>query len=170
MENNNTTIPKPLSEINPHPSLRFWAGILTISIDQLNPTPSQNTISLSTLTQILPFYSPYTHIIKIGIRPAIPHEIPDEIYRTHIANIKLIVQQINEFQKLKEVHMRVLVNQCNFPQLKMGASLYGLSGVEWSFGYVEGEKVRGRGIAPVVISPVDGVMGRLVGVFEREFR
>ncbi|KAI9641833.1 hypothetical protein NHQ30_009695 [Ciborinia camelliae] len=164
MKNNNKLIPKPLREIEEHPSMKFWGGILVIFIDYLTTTPEENTATMTSLFKILPDYAHWAQLVKIAIRTAIPDTIPYKNYRMHIADMKFIIEQLNDFQELEDVRMRLLIPQWNFERLKLGAALFGLRDIRWGLGYV----VKGRGY--VEITERSNCMARLLRVYQVDFQ
>ncbi|KAJ8066856.1 hypothetical protein OCU04_004237 [Sclerotinia nivalis] len=158
-------IPKEPSEIESHPGMVLTNNILTITIDYCgSESESQKSQSIQSLLKILPDYAPWAKIIQLSIHADIPSKETPNIYLTHIKDMNSIVKELNKFKKLQQVRVRTLLEQYNFSQMKLAAAVYGLrQGLIWRFSYVV------RGEMPVMVSLGEDVMGKLLGVWKREF-
>ena len=158
-------IPIPVNEIEQHPSMSFTGGILTVTIDYCaKKTQEEKDALMASLFNTLPSYAHWAKIIQIAIRPGVPHKDPAGVYLSHVKDMKFIIEQLNNFRMVDEVRMRIWIEYWNFPQLKLGAGLYGLKDKMSTFGYVV------EGNEPVRVSPRSHMMTRLEGVYRKEFR
>ncbi|KAF5873213.1 uncharacterized protein Bfra_008492 [Botrytis fragariae] len=135
---------KPLDEIPYHPHITFWGGILTLSID-LHPTPLQTPSLMRNLANILLDYAPWTHHIKISILPPPYQKDPDPCSTTpshsHISDFKTIINILNKFDKVKELHLIILLRpqESKCEDLYFLGGLFGLERIKWSLAFaVEG--------------------------------
>lgn len=89
---------------------------------------------------------------------------PPSVYISHIADVKSIVGEANKFKKLEQVRVRMLVDYCSFPQMKLAAAMFGLrKDVQRTLQYVI------KGEEPVGVNQEDDIMRRLFGVWRKEF-
>ncbi|KAF7870618.1 hypothetical protein EAF04_004362 [Stromatinia cepivora] len=166
-------IPKEPSEIETHPGMVLTGNILTITIDYCvskseseseSESESSKSHSIESLLKILPDYAPWAKIIQLSIHADIPSKETHNLYLTHIKDMNSIVKELNKFKKLQQIRVRTLLDKYNFSQMKLAAAMYGLrQGLHWRFSYVV------RGDLPVVVSPSEHVIGKLLGVWKREF-
>ncbi|KAF7870617.1 hypothetical protein EAF04_004361 [Stromatinia cepivora] len=166
MSNTARILPIPVDKIQYHRNIMFWSGTLTLTID-LTPTPLQTPTKMKTLASILPSYTPYTHTIKLAIRPSAYSSLSTLEYTSHLSDFKLLISQINKFEKVQELHMTLVIGKWanDFSQLRFCAGLYKLQKMKWSLGYrVEG--VEGMGLQE--IEPDCCFMRWLVRVYWRE--
>ncbi|CAD6445567.1 a1f6fbe0-546f-4931-8ead-cb7126a63bda [Sclerotinia trifoliorum] len=160
-------IPKEPSEIETHLGMVLNGNILAITIDYCSPETSTSTSksqSIESLLKILPDYAPWAKIIQLSIHADIPSKENPNIYLTRIKDINSIIKELNKFKKIQQVHVRTLLDQYNFSQMKLAAAMYGLrQGLLWRFSYVV------KGEMPVMVSSSDNVMGKLLEVWKKEF-
>ncbi|KAF7889493.1 uncharacterized protein EAF02_001908 [Botrytis sinoallii] len=158
-------IPKHPSEITTHPNIVLTGNILTLTIDYCAPgSPIEKSTSMESLLSILPDYAPYVKILQLSIHAGIPHMEPPSVYISHVADVKSIVGVVNKFKKLEQVRVRMLIDYCSFPQMKLAAAMFGLrQDVQRILQYV----VKGGG--PVKVEQEDDTMRRLNGVWRKEF-
>ncbi|TGO54537.1 hypothetical protein BOTNAR_0265g00200 [Botryotinia narcissicola] len=158
-------IPKHPSEITAHPNIALTGNILTLTIDYCGPgSPIAKSTSMQSLLSILPDYAPYVKILQLSIHAGIPHMEPPSVYISHIADMKSIVGEVNKFKKLEQVRVRMLVDYCSFPQIKLAAAMFGLrQDVQRTLQYVV------KGGEPVGLNQDDDTMRRLSGVWRKEF-
>ncbi|KAF7920768.1 uncharacterized protein EAE98_008797 [Botrytis deweyae] len=158
-------IPKHPSEITAHPNIVLTGNILTLTIDYCAPgSPIEKSTSMESLLSILPDYAPYVKILQLSIHAGIPHMEPPSVYISHVADVKSIVGVVNKFKKLEQVRVRMLIDYCSFPQMKLAAAMFGLrQDVQRILQYV----VKGEG--PVKVEQEDDTMRRLNGVWRKEF-
>ncbi|KAF7898658.1 hypothetical protein EAF00_005104 [Botryotinia globosa] len=136
---------KSLDEIPYHPHIIFWGGVLTLSID-LHPTPLQIPTLMRNLANILPDYAPWAHHIKISILPPPPPRIDLDSWsikpsRSHVSDFKTIISILNKFDKVKELHMTILLkpHESKCEDLYFLGGLFGLERIKWSLAFaVEG--------------------------------
>ncbi|KAF7908236.1 uncharacterized protein EAF01_003991 [Botrytis porri] len=158
-------IPKHPTEIMAHPAMVLTGNILTLTIDYCGPgSPIEKSTSMKSLLTILPDYAPYVKILQLSIHAGIPHMEPPSIYTSRIADMKSIVGEINKFKKLEQVRIRMLVDYCSFPQMKLAAAMFGVrQEVQRTLQYVV------RGEEPVRVEVENDTMRRLNGVWRKEF-
>ncbi|KAF7954628.1 hypothetical protein EAE96_005747 [Botrytis aclada] len=145
MNSENSRPPKPLDEIQYHPHIAFWGGVLTLHID-LYPTPLQTPSLMRNLANIVPDYTPWTHHIKISILPP-PHQKDPDAWpikpsSSHISDFKTIINILNRFDKVKELHMTILLKpqESRCEDLYFLGGLFGLERIKWSLAFaVEGQ-------------------------------
>ncbi|EMR80924.1 hypothetical protein ACHAPC_008191 [Botrytis cinerea] len=158
-------IPKHPSEIKAHPNIVLTGNILTLTIDYCAPgSPIEKSTSMKSLLAILPDYTPYAKILQLSIHAGIPHMEPQSVHTAHIQDMKSIVGEVNKFKKLEVVRVRMLIDHCSFPQMKLAAAMFGLrKEVQRNLQYVV------KGEEPVRIEQEDDMMKRLFGVWRKEF-
>ncbi|QSZ34863.1 hypothetical protein DSL72_007722 [Monilinia vaccinii-corymbosi] len=166
--NPNRVNPKPLDDIDHHPYISFWGGILAINLDYQNPTQTaeETAASMSALARILPDYSFWAQVTKINLRaPRIhPSLEPEAVYQAHIETMKLIISRLNTFPDLAQVQMCIFMHRWHILRLKLGAALFGLDRTSWTFQFqVGGSDLR-------VVDPECLGMLRLRGFWQREFQ
>ncbi|KAK6592759.1 hypothetical protein H4I95_11709 [Botrytis cinerea] len=168
MNHENSRPLKPLDKIQQHPHIIYWGGTLALSID-LYPTPLQIPSLMRNLANILPDYAPWTHHIKISIlAPPLlknPSSRPIKSSHSHISDFKTIIGILNKFDKVKELHMTILLKsqESKTEDLYFLAGLFGLERIKWSLAFA----VEGHGKWEIDASCC--FMSELLGVYSRRF-
>ncbi|QSZ34867.1 hypothetical protein DSL72_007726 [Monilinia vaccinii-corymbosi] len=145
-----------------HPALIiFDKNSIGIHIDQCKSSKEKPT-NVGTLIKAISAYAPYVQSIDMNIHAPYPYDEPIMVQKRRTRCFQKLFAEINNF-KLVSLHLCMILDKDEFPQMKLAAGIMGLSFQDWTLTY----EVRGVGVY-IPVPRGSGFDLRLRGVFKKE--